>query len=127
MQQGVKSHRRAGRCTDLVACYGIDDFTTTTLWQDPLNFRQYSDKSRQEKSQQRYKLLTMAMVAGPLVDLLKYKAEESHWPLELREKTSITVQAEAALAIASLCANNDNMKDVIGAAGAIPLLCDLIW
>lgn len=63
---------------------------------------------------------------GPLVNLLKYKAEEAHWPIELREKATITVRAEAALALASLSVSNDDNKDVIGAAGAIPLLCELI-
>jgi len=63
---------------------------------------------------------------GPLVDLLKYIAEEVHWPPELRAKATITVRAEAALALASLSVNNDFNKDAIGAAGAIPLLCELI-
>jgi hypothetical protein len=64
---------------------------------------------------------------GPLVNLLKYKAEEAHWPIELREKATITIRAEAALALASLSVNNDDNKDIIGEAGAIPLLCELIW
>jgi len=63
---------------------------------------------------------------GPLVNLLKYTAEEAHWPMELRAKATITVRAEAALALASLSVNNDFNKDAIGAAGAIPLLCELI-
>lgn len=63
---------------------------------------------------------------GPLVDLLKYLSEEAHWPVELRAKATITVRAEAALALASLSVSNDYNKDVIGAAGAIPLLCELI-
>ena len=63
---------------------------------------------------------------GPLVNLLKHKAEEAHWPMELREKATITVRAEAALALASLSVSSDDNKDIIGAAGAIPLLCELI-
>jgi len=65
-------------------------------------------------------------VIGPLVDLLKYIAEEAYWPTELRAKATITVRAEAALALGSLCVNNDYNKDAIGATGAIPLLCELI-
>ncbi|KAG0599324.1 hypothetical protein M758_12G143400, partial [Ceratodon purpureus] len=75
-------------------------------------------------------ILQLALIeAGaicPLVNLLKYKAEEGHWPPELREKATITIRAEAALALASLSVSNDDNKDVIGAAGAIPLLCELI-
>jgi hypothetical protein len=44
----------------------------------------------------------------------------------MREKAMITVRAEAALALASLSVSNDDNKSAIGAAGAIPLLCDLI-
>lgn len=62
----------------------------------------------------------------PLVELLSYEAGETHWPAEMREKATITVRAEAALALASLSVSNDDNKGAIGAAGAIPLLCDLI-
>lgn len=62
----------------------------------------------------------------PLVELLIYEAGETHWPPEMREKATITVRAEAALALASLSVSNDDNKGAIGAAGAIPLLCSLI-
>ncbi|KAL2623311.1 hypothetical protein R1flu_003516 [Riccia fluitans] len=62
----------------------------------------------------------------PLVDLLSYEADETHWPPEMKQKATITVRAEAALALASLSVSNDENKGAIGAAGAIPRLCDLI-
>ncbi|KAL3690803.1 hypothetical protein R1sor_004454 [Riccia sorocarpa] len=62
----------------------------------------------------------------PLVDLLSYEAGETHWPPEMKEKATITVRAEAALALASLSVSNDENKAAIGSAGAIPRLCDLI-
>ncbi|KAJ7536118.1 hypothetical protein O6H91_12G056900 [Diphasiastrum complanatum] len=62
----------------------------------------------------------------PLIELLTYEAGELHWPCDMQLKATITVRAEAALALASLAVSKDEFREAIGAAGAIPFLCNLL-